>query len=438
MKALKEKLFEKFWNFRFFPNSLKETIYKKYSQLKSNTKSYRNNPDYTQIFLESLYKNECLDNSFSINYPKIENILLRQNNDPKLLAFYLPQYYPDEHNNRWWGKGVTEWTNVGKAMPQYIGHYQPRCPGELGYYDLRIQDNIYRQIELARIFGIYGFCFYYYWFDDVRILEKPFNNFVNDPHIDYPFAICWANESWTKQWNGFSNTPLLVQNNTVESYVNFIKSCYLLFSKPNYIKINNKPFLMIYRPDNMPERKNVINEWRKFVYEKLGLELYISAVYRDGFDFISDGFDSVNEFAPNLAFSSDSTKIVTNTKKIMCKEFFGRIYDYEDFVVNKKYFNFNNPNAYRALCPMWDNTPRRKNGARIFDGATPDLYKQWLKDIIIETKQRVEKKELDDNLIFINAWNEWAEGAYLEPDLYWKYGYLEATRDAILETRGIK
>lgn len=437
MDNLKRKIKDKFWNTSLITDSWKENIFRLYLKLKFGNERKCDSNSF-KTFLDELYLNESLNNAFSINYPKIDDCLDLKPDDSKLIAFYLPQFYPDEHNNKWWGKGVTEWTNVGKAMPHYVGHYQPRCPGELGYYDLRIPDNIYRQIELARIFGVYGFCFYYYWFDGERILDKPFDDFVNDVKIDFPFAICWANENWTQQWNGISDSTLLLQSDTVESYFNFIKSCYMLFSKTNYIKINGKPLLMIYRPDKMPKRKEVINEWRKFVYEKLGLELYISAVYREGINFEDDGFDSVNEFAPNLAFNSKKIKDITSSKKIMSKNFFGHIYDYESFVKDKLYFEFKNKNTYRALCPMWDNTPRRKSGANIFDGATPDLYKMWLKDIIVETRQRVEEKKLDDNIIFINAWNEWAEGAYLEPDLYWKYGYLEATRDAILETRRIK
>ncbi len=435
MKNLKSFLYEKFWNNTALSDNLKEKIYKFYSKLKAKSKTFRNDDDSVVAFIDSLYKIESLDNLFAIDYPKLCNAIKLKENDPKLLAFYLPQYYPDEHNNKWWGRGVTEWTNIGKTVPQYVGHYQPRCPSELGYYDLRVQENIYRQIELAKIFGIYGFCFYYYWFDGERLLEKPLNNFVNDTSINFPFSICWCNENWTKQWNGFSNTPILLQSETVESYTNFIKSCYKLFKKHNYIRINNKPLLVVYRPDKMPNRKKILDNWRKFVYDKLGIEIYISAVYRESINLIDEGFDSVNEFAPNLAFEKLKTKRTTSIKKYMCNSFFGTVYDYKDFVKNKIYFDFKNKKTYRALCPMWDNTPRRKNGAKIFDGATPDLYKQWLKDLIFETRERVANKDLDENLIFINAWNEWAEGAYLEPDLYWKYGYLEATRDAILETR---
>ena len=406
----------------------------KYLQGNSNIE---NDNEFATEYVKQIMDSQFLDNSFSINYPKLEDAIKLKPTDPKLLAFYLPQYRPNKYNDLWWGKGTTEWTNVGKSVPQYLGHYQPRCPGELGYYDLRVKENIYRQIELAKIFGIYGFCCYYYWFDGTRLLHEPLNEYINDKSIDFPFCICWANENWSQQWNGISNAPLISQSKSEKSYKNFIESCFGLFNKDNYIKINGKPLLIVYRPDNMPTIKPIIDFWRQYVKQNLNIDLYISAVYRENIDLLFEGFDAVNEFAPNLFICGNNpiAKNITNTKKYASKYFFGHIYDYKEFVDNKHYFDFNYPKTFRAICPMFDNTARKKQKALVFDGSTPNLYKQWLKDIIIETKQRVANKELDDNIIFVNAWNEWAEGAYLEPDLYWKYGYLEATRDAILETR---
>ncbi len=391
--------------------------------------------DVLRQYINELLNVQCLSNTFSIQGPTTSQIRLTQR-DPKLIAYYLPQYYPDAHNIVWWGRGSTEWTNVSKSFPQYLGQYQPRLPGELGHYDLRIIDNMYRQIELAKFYGIYGFCFYYYWFDGVRLLDLPFNNFVNDSSIDFPFSICWCNESWTKQWEGASDVPLIVQNSSIESYKSFIKSCTDLFVHKNYIKINNRPILTIYRPHKIPKPTEVISYWKKYVKDKTGLDLYviasISTAAEDDYfaDYLAMGFDACSEFAPGPhQFLMNN---ITKEKKFVCDTFNGAVYDYREFVLSKKYYRLKRSNLYRAVTPMWDNTPRRRNKGMIFDGSTPNLYKQWLSDIILETNKNT---TIDDKIILINAWNEWAEGAYLEPDLKWKYGYLEATRDAIMEAR---
>lgn len=430
-----EKLKNLYWKNNILSETQKEELfYYLRNKIKGKNKIEKLNIENgIGEYIQNILNNQTYDNLFSIDYPLYSQKILGLD-DPKIIAYYLPQYYPNEYNNKWWGKGSTEWTNVAKSVPQYLGQYQPRLPGELGYYDLRIQENIYRQIELAQIYGIYGFCYYYYWFDGVRLLDLPFDNFVNDDSIDFPFFIDWVNSSWTKQWSSSSNTPLIIQNNDVESYKNFIKSSYHLFAKNNYIKIKGKAILNIHKPLDIPRPLEVIEYWREFVLKELDLELYIigviSSFQENSIDFKKIGFDAVNEFAPGAV--TQLFKDITSSKKFVCNNFYGKVYDYKDFVENKKYLKVKKDELFRAVMPMWDNTARKLNKGTIFDGATPELYKQWLKDIIIETKTN---KKLDEKLIFINAWNEWAEGAYLEPDLKWKYGYLEATRDAIIETR---
>lgn len=422
-----------YWNNKILDDENKERFFYCIRDLFQNHNKNNLNNNILENFIKDILENQNLNNSFSIDYPRKPLINL-EFEDPKLIAYYLPQYYPNLYNNKWWGKGSTEWTNTTKAVPQYLGQYQPRLPGELGFYDLRIQENIYRQIDLAKYFGVYGFCFYFYWFSGLRLLELPFNNFINDNEINYPFCICWVNESWTKQWSGNSNQTLVEQSKTVESYKNFIHSCYEIFNKDNYIKISNKPILIIYKPQNIPDTKEVIEYWRKFVLNKTGKEIYIIATighcdeYEE--DYISKGFDALSEFSPGPHWGLMNN--ITHKKYFLCDNFYGNVYDYKEFVENKKYFIKNKKKLFRAICPMWDNTARKKNRGMILDGADPRLYKKWLIDIIVETR---EKKDLDDRLIFINAWNEWAEGAYLEPDLKWRYGYLEATKDAILEAR---
>ena len=431
--SLLEKVKELYWNNFFMEDELKEEIFYKIRGFVRGKKTYKTNIDVLEDYIHGIIESQKLNILSFRDFPA-RSLVSLNNNDPKLIAYYLPQFYPNTYNDDWWGKGFTEWTNTTKAVPQYLGQYQPRLPGELGFYDLRIQNNIYRQIELAKIYGIYGFCFYYYWFDGLRLLDLPLSNYVEDKHIDFPFFICWINESWTKQWSGASCTILIEHKRTVDSYKKFIYSCIDLFSRKNYITINGKIVLNVYRPNNIPNIKYVIKYWREYVENKLGKELYLIATighhdeYRN--NYIESGFDAISEFSPGPHWGLMND--ITMDKQYLCEEFLGKVYDYRDFVINKKYFTYKNKKLYRAICPMWDNTARKMNKGLILDGATPDLYKQWLKDIIVETR---ENNNLDEKLIFINAWNEWAEGAYLEPDLKWKYGYLEATKDAILQAR---
>ena len=177
----------------------------------------------------------------------------RQSTDPKLIAYYLPQMHPTPENDAWWGRGVTEWNNVSRAVPQYVGHYQPRLPGELGFYDLRLKENLKRQMELAKMYGLYGFSWYYYWFDGKRLLDRPLDMYVNDKTLDFPFCICWANESWTKGFFGSSKEVIMNQSETVESYRNFIKDAVKYLQDDRYITVQGKKLLIVYKPQSVPD-----------------------------------------------------------------------------------------------------------------------------------------------------------------------------------------
>lgn len=348
---------------------------------------------------------------------------------PKLVAYYLPQFYPFKENDEWWGKGTTEWNNVNRAIPQFIDHYQPRFPGELGYYDLRLKDNMKRQVELAKNYGIYGFCFYYYWFDGKRLLDKPLDMLFEDKNINCNFCICWANENWTRRFDGTNSEVLMSISETEESYIKFFESIMPYISDERYIQVNEKPVIIIYKPSHMPNSKKVISNWRRKYFKATGKELYIIGVHEWTFkeNILEYGYDAITEFQPG--------SIIMNLKDINSKlhfirdDFKGKVYDYND-ILDKKVYAINNkiPKVYKAVMPMWDNTARKNNAGTIFHNSSPELYEKWLGYAVDYT---MNNKELDGKFVFINAWNEWGEGAYLEPDKKYGYAYLQATRNVI-------
>ncbi|SKB51867.1 Glycosyl transferases group 1 [Lachnospiraceae bacterium] len=406
----------------------------------NNSKKEETIPDIYNTTLTDLYKSfymdEVLDisrNRKSVYYKElIQKTYKRQENDVKIIAYYLTQYHPDPHNEEWWGKGVTEWNNVTRAIPQFLGHYQPRIPGEMGYYDLRIKDNMKRQIELAKMYGIFGFSFYYYWFNGERLLEQPLEMFLADSDLDFPFSLCWANENWTKRFDGTNLDILMEQPTTVESYRNVIHDMVRFLNDPRYITVDGKKVITVYRPSLMPKVKEVLKYWRRVAEEKGVGKLYLIAVKENTveIDWLSEGYDAVSEFHPGTLYK-ECTKI-NDTLVYARRDFSGEVYSYKDIVINKKYFNYSYPKLYRAVMPMWDNTARRNNKGMIFHESTPMLYKEWLMDVIHES---YEKADTEDNIIFINAWNEWGEGAYLEPDRFYGYAYLNATKEAVEECR---
>lgn len=397
-------------------------------------------PDVQNVSAPLQYKNKYLNQVLDIStnrksayYKELtEKPFKRQDDDCKVIAYYLTQFHPDPHNELWWGKGVTEWNNVARAIPQFIGQYQPRIPGELGYYDLRIKDVMRRQVELAQMYGIYGFSFYYYWFNGERLLEQPLEMFLDSPDIDFPFSLCWANENWTKRFDGTNTDILMKQPNTVESYKNVIHDMMRFLRDRRYIEIDGKKVITVYRPSLMPKVRDVLSYWREIVKEAGLGELYLIAVKENmiEIDWLSEGYDAVSEFHPGTLYTQCPK--INDELQYIRKDFAGEVFSYDDIVKNKRYFNYSYPKLYRAVMPMWDNTARRNHKGMIFHGATPALYREWLMDVIEENK---EKQNVDDNVVFINAWNEWGEGTYLEPDRFYGYAYLDATKEAVESSR---
>lgn len=344
----------------------------------------------------------------------------------RVICFYLPQFHPIPENDAWWGPGFTEWTNVQPARPFFVGHRQPRIPGELGYYNLLDKNIQKRQIELAKLYGIEGFCFYFYWFAGKRLLDAPLEAYLNDRSLDFPFCLCWANENWTRRWDGLDKEILIAQNHSADDDLAFIQHIARFMRDPRYIRVGGKPLLLVYRPDLLPSAKETALRWRKWCRQNGIGEIVLA--YTQSFVVVSPdqyGFDAAVEFPPNLISATDLTKNV----ELLDPTFQGTIYDWRTHLHRSE--NYVNPGykLYRSVCPGWDNTARRKNKATIFINNTPTLYQKWLENAIRYTQQAF--PDPDERLIFVNAWNEWAEGAYLEPDLHNGYAYLQATRNAL-------
>ncbi len=346
----------------------------------------------------------------------------------KLIAFYLPQYHPIPENDAWWGKGFTEWTNVSKAVPQFVGHYQPHLPGELGFYDLRVQDVQRRQIELAKNYGIYGFCFYYYWFAGKKLLSLPLERFIQDSEIDFPFCICWANENWTRRWDGYENDVLIRQDHTVATELKFIQEIIPLLKHPNYICIDRHPIIIVYRVDILPDPRRTAKLWKEKCLSAGIEEPYLIAAQTFGFtDPRTVGFDAAVEFPPHNIHA----KNITDQVVLLNPDYSGCVYPYSgkssliELYSGMKHSGYK---AFKTVAPGWDNEPRKPGRGDTFGYSTPEDYKTWLKNACEFARN---KPNPEERIVFINAWNEWGEGAYLEPDRKFGYAYLQATYAAL-------
>jgi lipopolysaccharide biosynthesis protein len=356
------------------------------------------------------------------------------------IAVYLPQFHPIPENDKWWGKGFTEWTNVAKAKPLFKGHYQPHLPADLGFYDLRVQETREAQAQLARQYGIYGFCYYHYWFNGKRLLDRPLDDMLKTKTPDFPFMICWANENWTRRWDGQDKEVLMMQEYSAVDDKNHIQ--FLLknfFSDPRYIRVNNKPFFLIYRPKLFPDIKKTLECWRDEA-RKFGFDdLYIGYTYSYNFKEPPEnyGFDCAVEFQPD--FSGLPPKIKPGLKERLINKLHHTTSDYSKNLSKNKVVSYPeyvdkiikyakiDPRVYKMVTPMWDNSARRQKGAVILSGSTPALYEKWLRHTI----KQVLGSQQAEKFIFINAWNEWAEGNHLEPCQKWGRQYLEATKNAL-------
>jgi lipopolysaccharide biosynthesis protein len=339
----------------------------------------------------------------------------------KPIAFYLPQFHPVRENSDWWGEGFTEWTNVAKARPNFSGHYQPHIPKDLGFYDLRMTETIAAQAALARQNSIFGFCMYFYWFSGRRILETPIDTlFKSDIDINYCF--CWANENWTRRWDGGNNEILLENEHSIGNDNNFIEAALPYMRDDRYIRYDGCPLLLIYRADILANSRETFAHWRKRAIEEGFPGLFIACVNFYGVDRPEDwGGDALVEFPPHQYLKGSFCEPPAKT----VSEFKGSILDYRMVLAQSIERRHEDFLMFYGAMPSWDNTPRRQNDPHIFVNASPELFEFWLHYQSVKTLSDSKNKE---KFLFINAWNEWAEGAHLEPCLRHGHGFLDAVR----------
>jgi lipopolysaccharide biosynthesis protein len=362
------------------------------------------------------------------------------NNLLRAIAFYLPQYHPIPENDQWWGKGFTEWTNVSKAKPLFPGHYQPHLPADLGFYDLRLPETRQSQADLAKSYGIHGFCYYHYWFNGKRLLERPVNDILASGQPDFPFCLCWANENWTRRWDGLEREMLMEQVYSEEDDRQHMQWLAQAFKDPRYIRIDGKPLFLVYRTERIPDPLTTAKTWREEAH-KLGIgEIFLCKVESFA-DEHSDpsliGFDASVEFQPDwqrLGSRLQQGKLYRLARKLRLAEKAyadNNIYDYMTMVERMLAKPASDYKRFPCVTPSWDNSSRRTKGnATILRNSTPEIYERWLKEVVKKTLSN----ESSEKIIFINAWNEWAEGNHLEPCQKWGHAYLEATQRALSST----
>lgn len=387
---------------------------------------------------------------------------MQQSSRIRLIAFYLPQFHPIPENDAWWGKGFTEWTNVSRARPLFKGHYQPRIPADLGFYDLRLAEVWEAQAELASRAGIEGFCYWHYWFAGRRLLERPVAEMLRTGRPEFPFCLGWANETWTGVWYGASNRVLMEQTYPgQQDHEAHFQAVLPAFRDPRYLRVLGKPIFVIYRPHLIPSISEFMKLWRRWATDAglAGIHFVanLSAVH-NSFNHVREGFDgwtysnvahiarlSVEE---RLALAGEkdghrwvswaakvqaglSRKISTAQKRVLKHP--THVYSYKEAILAferaAQYFQ----GAYPCIAPNWDNSPRSGRNAVILHRSTPELFREHVHRVL-----RLAAPFAPENrLVFVKSWNEWAEGNYLEPDMKFGCAYLDVLREELTNSAAV-
>lgn len=359
----------------------------------------------------------------------------------RVIAFYLPQFHPIPENDKWWGKGFTEWTNVGKAKPLFKGHYQPRVPADLGYYDLRVPETRQAQADMAQEYGIEGFAYWHYWFGNgKRLLEMPFNEVLNTGNPEFPFCLAWANETWKGFNHGIINRNILIEQTYPgdEDYIKHFYSVLPAFKDPRYITVDGKPIFIIYKPYELPDASKFIKLWQKLAIENGIDKIHFIAhlqyptvnkrsekeCYKE---IINWGFDSINFVRLSVFLEKRSiiNKVIGRFNRIF--KGVPLAYPYKNFLPYLTSILDNLENVFPTIIAGWDHSPRSGKQALVLTNYTPKLFSRHVKNAV----EMVQLKPDNKKIIFLKSWNEWAEGNYMEPDLIWKHQFLEALKKQI-------
>lgn len=379
---------------------------------------------------------------------------------PRIIALYLPQFHPIPENDKWWGPGFTEWTNVAKAKPMFKGHRQPRIPADLGFYDLRLSETREHQAKLAREAGIEGFCYYHYWFGNGRqLLERPFNEVLISGKPDFPFCLCWANHTWsnnTWQRKSGANSTILIEQQYPgrEDDIQHFMSVLPAFKDKRYIHIDGRPVFVLWEPRDHPHVRQWIDTWRELAIQHGLPGIYFIGITHSTLAFRQDkdgnrmrtipnlksseevfqdildmGFDAVNSYGKRRGEMIKDGKYI-NLAKTALRRFgvpVGRYFNYSKTVKNFFAPEDSWENVFPTILPQWDRTPRKATWDGIYTEASPQAFERHIQQAF----DIIKNKQPEHQVIFMKSWNEWGEGNYVEPDDEYGHGWLQAIRNVI-------